>query len=347
MFRAVTLVLLLLLVAADEGLAQTPTARVTGRVVDTETVEPISGARVTLALAPGTRPATPAAQAPRPLIATTNPEGVFVVAEVPTGRWSVRVQKTGYFVVGDNPQDPVIDVTGNVTLPDIQLDRGGSIDGRVLDVKGNRVSDVLVVATSQVRQPNGTLRPGGRSATVQTNDLGEFRLAGLPPGEYYVFSQPPIAPALLNNQAPSTTVYIRTYYPGVADMARATLFTVTRGVTTSALDLTLVSVVAYQVSGIAVDAAGRPAPRANVVLLPAAPTRVTPPINATALSDGTFRIVNVPGGTYRIDATMPVVAAGTGTSTSVPSGPSAPQPSFPEVVVNADVTGMRVLVRPR
>jgi hypothetical protein len=351
MSRPFCLVLIVLLAAAPaENAAQTSTARVTGRVVDTATGEPIAGARVILGTVPtGARGATPPAITSRPVMAETNADGVFVLADVPLGRWRIQVQKTGFFVVGASGQQAaVVDVAANMRVPDIQLDRGGAIAGRVVDVKGNPVSDVSVTAIPRIPPAGGTAGPGN-SVTAQTNDLGEFRLAGLSPGEFHVVARPRPVPILMSNAAaPSRTVVVQTYYPGVVDVAGATPVLVMRGMTTSALDLQILAVDAYQVSGVAVDASGRPAPGAMLQLLPVpttTPLRV--PLNGTAQADGTFRIANVPAGTYRIQAAMPVVVrTEKGSSTSVSFGAPGRGPAPAEIFVSgADVAGVQVVVR--
>ena len=68
---------------------------------------------------------------------------------------------------------------------DFSLPRGGVITGRVLDEFGDPAADVQVAAM-RAQNIGGTRRlmPAGRMAT--TNDIGEFRLFAIPPGNYYV-----------------------------------------------------------------------------------------------------------------------------------------------------------------
>ena len=273
MLRPGTLVLFLLLAAAPaENAAQTSTARVIGRVVDLATGEPISGARVTLLrIAPsaGPRPSTLPAMSARPIGGETNTDGVFLVVDIPPGRWRVQVEKTGFSRV----VAPIIEVAaGSVTVPDIRLDRGGVITGRVVGANGTPLSDVPVAALSQTRSASGALLSGQNSVTEQTNDLGEFRLSGVPPGDYIVVARPrPVSP-LLGAPTPSATTYLQTVYPGVTDPALAALVRVTRGGTTAGIDFQMIVEAAYQVSGVVVDESGRPAPGAVVRLSPVAGT---------------------------------------------------------------------------
>ncbi len=68
---------------------------------------------------------------------------------------------------------------------DIFMPRGGVISGRIVDEFGEPVTDAMV---STMRQTwlNGRRRIQTTGRIAQTNDLGQFRLYGLPPGEYYV-----------------------------------------------------------------------------------------------------------------------------------------------------------------
>ena len=331
--------LIVALFAAGTGAAQTAaTARVAGRVVDAATGEPIAGARVSLGWADAQRPALP----PRPLIASTNADGVFLIGDVPAGRWRLIAEKTGFYLAGGGARAPIVVVAAaRVAAPDIRLDRGGTISGRLTDA-GNPASDLTVAAVQSTRGPNGTFgRPIGRGS-AETNDLGEFRLAGLPPGEYYVIAQRRPAPGIQRNEAPSRTILVSTYYPGVTDLAIAAPVTVTRGGTTQYVDFQMLVEASYQVSGVAVDTNGQPAAGAIVQLFPIAGISNGWSPRGTAESDGTFRIVNVPSGTYRVVAAIPVR---NGSSTSVTLKP-IPGVSPPEVTVSgAHVAGVHVIAR--
>lgn len=142
------LLLKLVLVALAAAQAVLPaTGRMTGRIVDAATGEPVLGVRVTLAVGPASPPGRGAPPSPStvsrtalppppfPLTTETNANGAFDIPGVPAGRWLVRAQKTGYIMYGAN-MAPVEISGGTVTIPEIRLDRGGAISGRLLDPKG-------------------------------------------------------------------------------------------------------------------------------------------------------------------------------------------------------------------
>ena len=67
----------------------------------------------------------------------------------------------------------------------LALERGGAIAGRVVDAAGNPLAEVRVIPMRPTTTgQSAMLMPVGQQ--VQTNDLGEFRAYGLPAGEYYV-----------------------------------------------------------------------------------------------------------------------------------------------------------------
>ena len=65
------------------------------------------------------------------------------------------------------------------------LPRGSVIAGRIVDEFGEPIADASVTAMRSAWS-NGKrrLQPAGRAA--QTNDLGQYRIFGLAPGDYYV-----------------------------------------------------------------------------------------------------------------------------------------------------------------
>jgi hypothetical protein len=276
---------------------------------------------------------------------------MFEIAGVPSGRWRVQVQKEGYIASGTTSSH-VIDVGGGaIRIRDVQIDRGGAIEGRVLDARGSPSTRVMVLAMQQVRNRDGTVRlTGGTSAS--TNDLGEFRVSGLAPGQYAVLAQPlsgVVNPFTGGSPTAAAASYVRTFYGGSFDVAQASPVTVSRGLTTQGVEFSMLLVPSYQVFGIVVDISGRPVGGAVVWLVQA-----RPPLPATVYQgspsalDGTFVVVNVPEGTYSAQAAIPLVTRNSngGISASI-SGERAGGPGSVEVVVQgAHVQGLRLVATP-
>ena len=177
-------------------------------------------------------------------------------------------------------------------------------------------------------------------------------MSGLAPGQYAVLARPSsgvVNPFTGGSPTASATVYVPTVYPGVADIAQGTPVNVARGVATSGIEFSMLSVRSYQVFGVVVDTSGRPVGGAAVWLVQA-----RPPLPATVYQgspsalDGTFVIVNVPEGSYSAQAAIPLVTVNSsgGISASL-RGERAGGPGSVEVVVQgANVQGLRLVASP-
>jgi hypothetical protein len=122
---------------------------------------------------------------PHPKTATTGPDGTFEIDDVEPGQYQLGAERTGYVsaslagpltVAPDRPLDAI----------ELELIPQAVVTGRVLDEDGEPLEQarvVLVPAKPQVPQPRFMLRP---RQLQQTNDLGEFRLAGIAPGSYFL-----------------------------------------------------------------------------------------------------------------------------------------------------------------
>ncbi len=153
------------------------------------------------------------------------------------------------------------------------------------------------------------LIPGGQAA--QSNDLGEFRLFGLPSGEYVVLATPTYA---FGSQAPSTSTRIATFYPGTSDPVAAQRISVGPGQTMGDIAITMIDVPAFQVSGVVLTEAGRPVVNAMVRLevqdAGAQPFQMMGRWHQSRTdTSGRFTIGGITGGTYTLIAVAPVVTS--------------------------------------
>ena len=339
-------------------------ATITGRVIDGGTQAPIVGARVILLPAPVARPAGPMGGPPAQ--AVTGDDGMYTFSGVPEGRYRVQVQKIGFAPPTDTP---LLQVGAGQALagPDLRLTKGGAISGRVLDARGEPMAEVMVTAVRKATGGSGR----GRGAFAlqagqpgQTNDIGEFRISGLPAGDYYVAASPrPMIPLGQSSPSPSGgTTLVATYYPGTSTMAGAQVITVAAGQTIGNLEFAMLSAVGYSITGVVVDETNKLVGGAMVMLMPTLPVGLGPGGSARTLPDGTFRINGVTPGAYRLNASVPVtfstgggIVAGSGGgavtwssggigggSVSYSSGPSS---MLQVTVSDADVTGVTVAVR--
>ena len=336
----------LLLVPSAPQTADVP-GRIVGRVLIRGENQPVSGARVMLIpLRRGPLPAgAPIGPPPQVL---TGADGVYSFEQVAAGEYRVSAQKTG---LAEGPQAmqqalTVVVAAGQaVQSPDIFLDRGGAIAGRILDGNGEPMVDIRVMAMAPPPIPpqalargyrppaNRPMIPSGHSG--QTNDLGEFRIFGLMPGEYAVAASGQSSP-FLGASTPATTV-TATYFPGVTDQTAAQTVSVAAGQTTAGIEFRMATAAAFVVSGIVVDAEGRPLEGAMVSV---SSTRFAAGPHGMSRSDahGRFLIGSVTNGTYRVNVA------------SSSSGPGATMRLAEPItitVADGNVGGLRLLLVPK
>jgi hypothetical protein len=124
-----------------------------------------------------------------------------------------------------------------------------------------------------------------------TNDRGEYRLYGVPPGQYLLAATVP------GGKAPGLAA---TFYPGTLNGTEALTVDVTSGGDVSGVDFALLPMTGSRVSGALVDAAGNPTMggRFNLVLRAGLATA----FGAWIEPDGQFEFRDVPPGQYIIQA---------------------------------------------
>jgi hypothetical protein len=160
---------------------KTPGGRITGRVVAADNGRPVKRARVFVV----------AAELPGGRGTLTDDGGVFDLTELPPGRYSLTVSKSGFVALSYGQRRPLqagtpLQLADGEQLKGIQfqLPRGSVIGGHVLDEDGDAMPGVIVrVMRYQYQQGERRLTPAGNA---QTDDKGQYRVWGLMPGDYYV-----------------------------------------------------------------------------------------------------------------------------------------------------------------
>ncbi len=321
----------------DSPQARPPgTAILRGRVYAADTGQPLRRAQVRLI---GNGP-PPAAQPPENRLATTDAGGRFEFTAVRAGRYAINVQKSSYVALQWGQRRPTdagrpLDVADGQTIErlDFGLPRGGVITGRVLDEFGDPLPDVQVAALRS-QMIGGVRRLLNSGRTSGTNDIGEFRIFGLPPGEYYVS-------ATVRNQnafgdSDDRAGYAPTYYPGTADVSVAQKLVIDSGQTISDITVPLSPTRTSRISGTAVDSQNHPlrgivqalARGLNVGPLQVLPGQIRP--------DGSFTINGVTPGDYSLE--VPPQGGPNG-------GASEPEYASADVTVTdgSDIAGVRLV----
>jgi protocatechuate 3,4-dioxygenase beta subunit len=201
----------LLIVAVAAAHAQ-PGATVAGSVIDAATFKPIAAAYVTL-------------ESPTDsYVAQTDAKGHFQMPGVIAGSYVINPQREGFAPAVRHPIHLTVDTAAPPRL-ELRLMPLGAISGRITDPDGDPVPHALVEAL-RYTYPNGKkeLTAIGKATA---DDRGEYRIATLPPGRYYVraalyfssldsyFSTMPIRGA----KPPLT--FVPVFVPGAVDVANA------------------------------------------------------------------------------------------------------------------------------
>ena len=191
-----------------------------------------------------------------------------------------------------------VQVAPGETVTDVvfRLHRTAVITGRVTGENG----EPAPYANIQVLQPgvaDGQRQPRSAGGGT-TNDLGEYRVFGLEPGEYYVQMtyQRQLSPAVVIE---GLRAYPPQYFPAARDWAQATLISLRSGEVRSGVDFRLSGSPAFRVTGRVV---GSGAASHVGVTLTAGDGRSPFPTGWGAGPAGEFTIPGVPPGDYVLTA---------------------------------------------
>jgi carboxypeptidase family protein len=293
---------------ARDSAVKPGTAILRGRVFAADSGEPLRKAQVRI-FANG--PAADGAAQNR--ATSTDGDGRYEFKALPAGRYNITAAKGNYIALSygqkrpNEPGKPLEILDGQtVERVDFPLPRGGILTGRILDEFGDPAENVQV-APMQSRTLQGRAQVVAAGRISMTNDLGEFRIVGLPPGQYYL-SATLRNPVMGNLESDDRSGYAPTYYPGTPSLNEAQRLTVAVGQTINDLTLTLVPTRTARVTGVALDSRGRPMTMGNVL--------VAPRNNNTGVGfmltmgglvqpDGRFTVSGLAPGDYTLTATMP------------------------------------------
>jgi hypothetical protein len=273
--------------------------------------------------------------------ASTDAEGHFYIEKVVPGRYRLFLERTGF--VGMNERGLKSDTNVFTVQPGqsvgdllLRMVPTAVISGRITDEDGDPMSGISVFA--QKKKPGKAARESAASGT--TNDRGEYRLAGLFPGQYWIVAMPrpdfrDYDQAQKNTQgsnqddAEPETRYLTTYYPGTYDAMQGSTVTLKAGDEMPA-NFTLVPARTYRVRGIVTGVPFGQKPAVELFSKTGDSYRV----NANEIGpDGQFEVRGVGPGLYSVRASLGAESQALTARQDI-------------TVVAADVEGVRLVPQP-
>jgi hypothetical protein len=282
------------------------TAVLRGQIVAADNGTPIRRAQVRVA----------SADARESRLATTDQQGRFEVRELPAGRYTVTASKGGFVTLQYGQRRPSesgtpIELGEGQSMEKlaIALPRGSVLGGRVTDEFGEPVANANVVAWRYAYAGGARrMQPAGQNARDTTDDQGQYRLFGLPPGDYYVSATLRTAgPEVTDPMGGDTSGYAATYFPGTTNAAEATRVTLGVAQENTGISFGLIATRLVRVSGQVLMSDGAPATYGLVMLLPATATAgrgftMQQGGDNRVDQNGSFRLTNVAPGRYQVQA---------------------------------------------
>lgn len=172
--------------------------------------------------------------------ALTAADGGFRIENIKPGRYRLFVERTGYQEIDKHhrhTEGRMLTLSAGQQVKDlaILLQAAAVVEGRVTDEDGDPLAEAQVAVLRQTfLQGHSHWEQAGAE---RTNDLGEYRIAGLAPGKYFVAVTPPpdfrsliettgntpgaSSRAGTPSEKPAPLAYQTTYYPGTRDRAQA------------------------------------------------------------------------------------------------------------------------------
>lgn len=344
---------------------KTGTGRLRGRVVSGETGGPVRRAQIRIM---GSDIGSKSAM--------TDADGRYEFRDLPAGRFSMSATKAGYVSIQFGQTRPFesgkpIDLSEGQVMDkaDFSLPRGSAISGRLVDEFGDPIADALVSAMrSAWSGGRRRLQPTGR--TAQTNDLGQFRIYGLSPGDYYVSATFRSGEMMAMEIAMSAVTggagtggptgstpnsgYAPTYFPGTPNGSEAQKISLAVGQEAPNTDFALLPVKLAKITGTVISSDGKPVDGSMINALPRNAEGVgMMMMSGTARSDknGNFVINNVAPGDYTLQTrTMQFMTSGGGDNMVFTArvgigadGSDAESGSLPITVSGEDLSGVVIV----
>jgi hypothetical protein len=290
-------------------------------VADDANAAPIRRARVTLTEL--TRSAS--------RIVMTDDAGRFVFVELPAGRYQLTVTKAAWLNASYGATRPggsgtaiALRSAERMTSLVVKMVRGAVISGTVRDERGQPAAGVTVaVIHPRLRDGEATLPTASPTAVATTDENGEFRAYGLPPGNMVVAAlrggsrasstadafRPTSAAEIQRAERgeaidpttrPGPVTWAMSFHPNAIDPADAVPIPLAAGEERQGIDITLRLVPVARVKGVVVGPDGAPRAGAQLTL-----TSMGPRLSGGTGINGLLLTSTDRDGRYEFPAVLP------------------------------------------
>lgn len=246
-------------------------------------------------------------------VAVSGLDGAFLIDRVEPGTYSLYAEKRGFLTQQYGSRRPggrgiPLTLPEGTELKDVVLKvtPQGIVSGKVTDEAGEPLDKMSVVLM------RWGYSQGKRVLVIAggcfVNDLGEYRIANISPGNYYLAARRNLTStgfSVMRADIPSATLpetaeegYQTTYYPSSLNPAEAATVQVAAGADIGGKDIRLRKARVFRVRGQVEDGAtGRPVAEARVALVPDQPRSI--------LGMSSFGGKPIPGGEFEINGVLP------------------------------------------
>jgi len=240
-----------------------------------------------------------------PASTLTDAQGRYELTPLPAGTYHLKATRGGYVEVGYGQRRPFergrpVEVTEGAVLEhiDFAMPLGAVVTGRVVDEVGEGVAQASV-SLARRRYVDGERQLVGQSGS-STDDRGEFRIFGVPPGEYVMVARL----ETMDFGSRDRVRYVPTYYPGTPVASDAQRVPVAAAQEVSGIVIPLARAATATIRGIVRASGQTPAGPFTFITAreiggPSAEGQMT---MATAASDGSFNLAGLLPGRYLVEA---------------------------------------------
>ena len=239
--------------------------------------------------------------------ATTDEEGRYEFTFLAPESYRVTAGKTGYLVT-EYGQRRAFERGTPLTLADaatleridITLSPSGAIAGRLTDENGDPVEGAMV-QLFQVRFADSRrqLVPVPGVAVRTSNDLGRYRLFGIPPGDYIVSAATNLT--VSRNVTEGIPGFATAYAPGTPNAAEARTVSIDLSQEVGDVNVIFAPIATARIAGAAMDSTGAPLHPNGTFVLSASHRSgalAPAPMRGNLNASGEFDIKNVSPGEY-------------------------------------------------